>query len=88
MQKIKLMLSVIAVVAVVGGALAFKAKGKTMYCSTVSGGVADTRDCPKFNNSTFTAAGLLDPVISYCTALAGNAQSTCAISVKQTGAED
>ena len=37
MKKIKIMLAAIAVLAVVGGALAFKAKkGKVVYCTTVN----------------------------------------------------
>jgi len=48
MKKIKLMLAGLATIAVVGGALAFKAKGSDIYCSTQRGGVANTTDSHYF----------------------------------------
>ena len=63
MNKIKIMLTAITVFAVVGGALAFKVKGKTVYCDSVSHqGNGDY--CPALANSTFDNNS---SITSYCT---------------------
>jgi hypothetical protein len=61
MNKIKVMLSAIAVLAVVGGALAFKAKGEIVYCDSVP---HFTPDCPLLTDHTFNPNGY---TTSYCT---------------------
>ena len=60
MKKVKIMLTAITVLAVVGGALAFKVRkvNGTLYCSTVSGtggGVCGT-NAPRYtvNNGTIS----------------------------------
>lgn len=53
MKKVKIMLTAITVFAVVGGALAFKTKSATLYCSTTQA----SSGCPnsvEFENSTYT----------------------------------
>lgn len=61
MKKIKIMLSVIAVLSAVGGALAFKAKSDDIFCSTTSGG-----QCQLSHDYTFaTGANFIQSL--YCT---------------------
>ena len=60
MKKIKVMLSAIVVLAVVGGALAFKAKGEEVYCSSEP----KASNCPILDDYTFHPTG---NVVSYCT---------------------
>lgn len=57
MKRVKVMLTAICVLAMVGGALAFKAKtfGNGTYCTTTAGG---GNICPVFSPQTkFTAPG-------------------------------
>jgi hypothetical protein len=64
MKKAKVMLTAIAVMAVVGGALAFKAKkfGSTIYCTDSATGVC------KFEKSGFTLNPNGVGVQSFCVA--------------------
>ena len=49
MKKVKIMLTAMAIIAVVGGALAFKAKTASIYCSSQS---HTGNDCPFLDNYT------------------------------------
>ena len=88
MKKVKLMLASIAILAVVGGALAFKAKGTTVYCADLNhfGAKAGTQFCPAIPNSTFVEG---TPAISYCSDKFGlNDLSTCTIPITLTVRQD
>jgi hypothetical protein len=56
MKKIKIMLTAITVLAIVGGAFAFKAHNKMghLYCSSVSGTAG--RCCTKYSDNIFGTA--------------------------------
>jgi len=61
MKKLKIMLLSLALFAVVGGALAFKAKFLVNYCTTdIPGGGLTCADvnCPIFTNSTTLGASV------------------------------
>jgi hypothetical protein len=68
MKKVKIMFTALAILALVGGALAYKAtKGSFIFCGTqnaVAGGAA----CPLYLNSTATPT-FVNPTI-YCTVTA------------------
>ena len=54
MKRIKIMLTTVTVLAVVGGALAFEAKKNSqMYCTTATGKTAGTTACPLFSESSY-----------------------------------
>jgi hypothetical protein len=53
MKKVKIMLTAIVVMAVVGGALAFKARNHNVFCG-IKGGITGTNDCPLKVLTTFT----------------------------------
>jgi hypothetical protein len=55
MKKIKIMLTAIAIMAAVGGALAYKAKGTNVYCG-LKGAACNTANCSFQSRTTFVAA--------------------------------
>jgi hypothetical protein len=55
MKKVKIMLTAIAVLAVVGGALAFKARVTNVWCG-VKGAAINTVNCPLKLKTTFVTA--------------------------------
>jgi hypothetical protein len=63
MKRVKIMLTAITILTVVGGALAFKAKNSNVFCG-IKGGIKGTSDCPLKIQTTFstTTVGSL-----YCT---------------------
>jgi hypothetical protein len=73
MKKLKYMLLSLALIAVVGGALAFKAKFSTTYCTApVNTDGSCPAACPAFTaNSTIANA-----ITSFCTTVPPNAQCT------------
>jgi hypothetical protein len=72
MKKVKIMLFSLALFAVVGGALAFKAKVNKNYCTAVWDGNNCARTCPNFEGNSTT----LDATNLVCTVLAPNTQCT------------
>jgi hypothetical protein len=70
MKKIKIMLSALAVLAVVGGALAFKAKNAQIWCDSIQ---HFGNDCPLYDDHTLDANGTEQ---SYCTTAAN---SSCTV---------
>ena len=89
MKRVKIMLTSLAVLAVVGGALAFKAKYSTTYCSaaTVSG-VACTQiaSCPNrvFNSTTIGANATRVCTTTPLNGTCGNAQNPLACTTTST----
>jgi hypothetical protein len=79
MKRAKIMLVAIAVLATVGGALAFKAQkfGSTKYCYTITDDPkTGTGACPEFTaDSKITAIGAID---IWYTTTTGNSQTECA----------
>jgi len=76
MKRVKLMLTAITVLAVVGGALAFSAKKFTasVYCTTSDAGpIAGTDDCKLIQQLTYTPNSNGS---SYCTTVVNTA---CAV---------
>jgi hypothetical protein len=63
MKRVKLMLTAIAALAVVGGALAFKARNHNVWCG-VKGAAINTANCPLYLLKTFTPSTTVD---LYCT---------------------
>lgn len=77
MKKIRIMLLSLAVLAVVGGALAFKAKGSLQLCTSlpINGVCPANQTCPNFVGAT-----TVQPTIWVCTTTtngAGIGQDKC-----------
>lgn len=68
MKKIKIMLTVMAVLAIVGGALAFRVRTTNVFCGK-QGAIAGQSDCPLKIKTTFT------PVLN-CTVFCTNKLGT------------
>jgi hypothetical protein len=68
MKRVKIMLTAIAILTVVGGSLAFKARSFNIWCG-VKGAICGTVKCPLKLQTTFaaTTVGSL-----YCTDFSGN----------------
>ena len=71
MKKAKIFVSAFAVLALVGGTLAFSAKkySGTVYCTSATGQTAGQAGCPAFSPSTYNTGG----TGSFCTITNGNA---------------
>jgi hypothetical protein len=75
MKKAKVFLSAFAVLALVAGALAFKANkfSGTVFCTSATGKTAGTTACPAFTPSTYGSSGT---------------QSFCTVTINTTCGED
>jgi len=71
MKRVKIMLTAIAVLAVVGGALAFKAKtfGSQIYCTTTAGLVCSVPSALGF--TVVKPIGQVSVDFTYCTNVGG-----------------
>ena len=78
MKKLKFMLLSFAMVAVVGGALAFKAKYSTSYCTGVvpASGICLNAACPNLVIHKTTAGGVA-PFVCTTTPVAGACNGDC-----------
>jgi hypothetical protein len=81
MKKAKIFLSAFAVLALVAGALAFKAsKGSTIFCTTTTGHTAGTTACPASFFSTYdVTTGTQD---KFCTVTDNTTCAQKAINIK------
>jgi hypothetical protein len=69
MKRAKIMLVAIAVLATVGGALAFKAQkfGNVKYCYTTTDSRPEAKDCTVEFTGTFTTTAVGEAVLYYTT---------------------
>lgn len=75
MKKVKIMLTAMVVLAVVGGALAFRARTTNVFCGQ-QGAIAGQQGCPLKIKTTFTAQPNGN---TFCTATQGTPCNTRAI---------
>jgi hypothetical protein len=79
MKKAKIFVSAFAVLALVAGALAFKAsKSQTVFCGTTNGSTPNTTACTIFTPSTYTPSSTGS---SFCTN-DDSQGSTCSVKAK------